>query len=83
MGLKLGAPVEVYVLLRKQFNGHVVDGLYLLLEHNGFKKRIHTVVTLHESMLCDEERDASLTQAYGILAHHVVLQHDGVFQSSF
>lgn len=71
----MGSPVEIHVLLCEQLDGHVVHGFHLLLQDYGLEERVHTVVALHEGMLRYEERDAPLTQADCILAHHVIA-HD-------
>ena len=50
--LELGASVEVYVLFREQLNGHVVYGLYFLLEYYGLEQCVHATVPLLISVLC-------------------------------
>ena len=67
--------VEVNVLLVENLDGHVVHGGHLLFQHDGLEEGFHAVVALHVGMLGDEEGDAALAEAFGILLHHVVT-HD-------
>ena len=67
--------VEFDILLRQQLDWHVVDGGHLLLQHNGMEQGLNALVALHECMLGDEERNAALAHALGVLGHHVVA-HD-------
>ena len=67
--------VEVDVLLGKQFDGHVIDGVNFLFKHNGVEQALNTGIALHVSMLGDEKGDASLTNTLCVLGHHVVA-HD-------
>ena len=75
MGLQLRSPIEVDVFLRQQFDGHIVDGVYLLLQDDGFNQSVNAVIALLIGVLGDEEGDTSLAQSLGILCHNVVA-HD-------
>lgn len=67
--------VEIYVFFGEKFNGHVVDRFNFLFEYDSSEKRLDAFVALHESMLCDEKRDAALTDALRIFWYHVIA-HD-------
>ena len=69
------ASVEIYVFFCEQFDGHIVDGFYLLFEDDGLEEGVDTGITLHIGMLGDEEGDATLFQAGSIFFYHVVA-HD-------
>ena len=72
---KIGSSVEINVLATQQFNGHVVDRGHFLLHDDCVEERAHAGKSLHVGMLGNEERNAALPDAFGILWHHVVA-HD-------
>ena len=67
--------IEVDILGREQFDGHIVDGHHLLFQHDSSEERIDAAVTLHEGMLGDQERNGAFAQASRILVDHIVA-HD-------
>ena len=72
MELELGTPIEIYILLAKQLNGHVIDGVDLIFQHDGTEQRVDTGISLQKGVLGNEKRDAALSETFCILAYHVV-----------
>ena len=66
------AAIEINVLLGKNLDRHVVDGINRTLHDDGIEERIDTGITLLISMLGNEERDAAITNAFLVLGHHIV-----------
>ena len=86
MGLFVLPPrpmIEVYILSHKQVDRHVVDWFNLLFQHDSTEEGVNTEVALLVSMLCDEERYATLSQAVSILMHHVIAHNLNVMAMRF
>ena len=73
--LELRTTIEVDILLGEQLYWHIVDGLYLLAQHDSLEECINTAEALLIAVLGYKERDTTLAQTFGILGYHVVAHY--------
>ena len=73
--LELRTTIEVDILLGEQLYWHIVDGLYLLAQHDSLEECINTAEALLIAVLGYKKRDTTLAQTFGILGYHVVAHY--------
>lgn len=73
--LELRTTIEVDILLSEQLYWHIVDGLYLLAQHDSLEECINTAEALLIAVLGYKKRDTTLAQTFGILGYHVVAHY--------